>query len=96
MGIKFNKVSLATEQNNYLRKILNVYIVYHLGGWQRNPINNFKFKNCLTGATIVVKNSDKENYMCSCYKTIFDSAGSWSFDNDIARNATFFGVDNSS
>ena len=26
----------------------------------------------------------------------FDSAGSWSFDNDIARNVTIFGVDNSS
>ena len=26
----------------------------------------------------------------------FDTVGSWSFDNDIARNIIFFGVDNSS
>ena len=28
MGIKSNKDSLAVEQNNYLTKIVNVYIVY--------------------------------------------------------------------
>ena len=27
---------------------------------------------------------------------IFDSAGSWSFNNDITRNVIIFGVDNSS
>ena len=26
----------------------------------------------------------------------FDSAGSWSFDNDVARYVIIFGVDNSS
>ena len=30
------------------------------------------------------------------YGITFDSAGSWSFDNDIARNLIMFGVDNSS
>ena len=30
------------------------------------------------------------------YGITFDSAGSWSFDNDIARNVIMFGVDNSS
>ena len=30
MGIKCNKDSLAVEQNNYLTKIVNVYIVYDL------------------------------------------------------------------
>ena len=28
MGVKFDKDLLAVEQNNYLTKILNVYIVY--------------------------------------------------------------------
>ena len=28
MGIKFDKYPLAVEQNNYLNKIVNVYIVY--------------------------------------------------------------------
>ena len=44
MEIKFDK-DLAVEQNNYLTKIVNVYIVYDLYAWPRNHTNNFKFKN---------------------------------------------------
>ena len=51
MGIKFDKDPLAVEQNYYLTKIIKVYIVYDLGAWRRNLTNNFKFKNCLLGAT---------------------------------------------
>ena len=60
MGIKFNKDPLAVEQNNYLTKILNFNIVYDLAAWSKNPTNNFKFKNCLFGATNIVKYCDKE------------------------------------
>ena len=60
IGIKFDKEPSALEQNDYLTKIVNVYIVYHLHVWPRNSAYNFKFKNCLFGATNVVKNSDKE------------------------------------
>ena len=60
MGIKFVKDPLAVEQNNYLTKIVNVYIVYDLDAWPRNPTNNLKFKSCLFGATSVVNNRDKE------------------------------------
>ena len=76
IGIKFEKDPLAVEQNNYLTKIINVYIVYDLDAWPRNPTNNFKFKNCLFGATNIVKNSDKEKYVYSGYGITFDSAGS--------------------
>ena len=55
MGIKFDKDPLAVEENNYLTKIVNVYILYELAAWPRNPTNNFKFKNCLFGATNIVK-----------------------------------------
>ena len=55
IAIKFDKDPLPVEQNNYLTKIVNVYIVYDLDAWLRNPTNNFKFKNCLFGATNVVK-----------------------------------------
>ena len=48
------KEPLAMEQNNYFTKIVNVYIVYDLDSWERNPSNNFKFKNCLFGATSIV------------------------------------------
>ena len=48
MGIKFDKDPLAPEQNNYLTKTVNVYIVYDLNACQRNPTNNVKFKiTCL-------------------------------------------------
>ena len=96
MGIKFDKNSLVVEQNNYLTKILNLYIVYDLAAWPRNPSNNFKFKNCLFRATNIVKNSDKEKYVYSGYRITFDIGGSWRFDNDTARNVIIFGVDSSS
>ena len=59
-GIKFDKDPLTVEQNNYLTKILNVYIVYDLDAWQKDPTDNFKYKNCLFGEANIVKNSDKE------------------------------------
>ena len=68
IGIKFDKDPLAVEQNNYWTKIVNVYIVYDLDAWTRNPANNFKFKNCLSGATNIVKSSDKEKYVYSGYE----------------------------
>ena len=42
-----------------------------------------------------VENSNKEKYVYSHYGITFDSAGSWSFDNDSARNVINFGVNNS-
>ena len=48
-----------------MTKTVNFYIVYDLDDWPGNPTNNFKFKNCLFGATSAVKNSDKEKYVCS-------------------------------
>ena len=96
MGVNFDKVPLAAEENNYTTKIVNVYIVYDLVAWPRNPTNNFKFKNYLFGATSVIKNSDKEKYVHSDYGIRFGSTGSWSLNNDTARNVIIFGVDNSS
>ena len=69
--------------------------MYDLDASARNPTNNFEFENCSFGATSVVKCSDKEKYVYSGYGITFDSAGSWNFDNDTARNVIIFGVDNS-
>ena len=96
IAIIFDKDLLAVEQNNYLTKFENVYVVFDLDARPRNPTNNFKFKNCLFRATNIVKNSDKEKCVCSGYGITFDSAGSWSFGNDFARNVIIFDVDNSS
>ena len=55
-----------------------------------------KFKNCLFGATNIIKNRDKEKYVYSGYRIIFNSTDWWSFGNGTARNVIIFGVDNSS
>ena len=77
-----------------MSKIVNAYIVYDLDAWPRSPTSNFKFKNCLFGATNIVKNGDNEKYVYCGYGITY--ASSWSFDNDFARNVIIFGVDNSS
>ena len=71
-------------------------MVYDLDAWPRNSAINFKFKNCLFGATNIVKNGDKEKYVYSGYREAFGSAGSWSFDDDFGRNIINFVVDNNS
>ena len=63
-----------------MSKIVNIYIVFDLDAWPRNQ-NSFKFKNCLFGGTSVVKKNVHSGFVIT-----FDSARSWSFDNDIARN----------
>ena len=74
------------EKNSYLTKFVNVYIVYDLAAWSRNPTNNFKFNNFLFGTTNIVRNRDKEKYVYSGYGIIFDSGSSWNFDNDTYRS----------
>ena len=83
IGIKFDKDPLAIERDNYLTKIVNVHIAYDLHACPRNPTNNFNFKNCLLEAINIVINSDKEKYVCSRYGITFESASSWSFDNNF-------------
>ena len=74
--MKFDQDRLAVEQNNYLTKIVNVYIANDLATWPRNPTNNFKFRNFLLGATNILKNSDKEKYVYRGCGITFDSGGS--------------------
>ena len=80
------KLAKLTGKNLYLSQ----------EAWPRSPTNNFKFNNCLFGATNIVKNCDEEKYVDGGYEITFDSTGSWSFNNDTARNVIIFGVDNSS
>ena len=44
MGLKFDKDLLAVEQNNYLTKIVNVYIVYDLAASPKIPLRKFTLK----------------------------------------------------
>ena len=73
MGIKLDEDPLAVEKPNYASKIVTVYIVSDLDAWPKNPTNNFKLKNCLFGATSIVKISDKEKYVYNDYWITFDS-----------------------
>ena len=82
--------ALVVEQKNYLTKIVNACIVYDLDNWPRNRLNKSILKNCLFGATNIVKNSDKNKYLYICYGIAFDGAGSWSSGNEFAGNDIFF------
>ena len=68
--------------------------MYDLYAWPRNPTNNFKFNDCLFGATNVVNISNKEKHVYNGYGITFDSADSWSFVNEFARNFIVFSADN--
>ena len=57
MGIKFDKDSVAVEQNNYTTKPVNAYIFYE---WPKILFNILKLKSCLFRLTNIVKSSGKE------------------------------------
>ena len=82
MEIKFDKDSLAVEQNSYTTKIGNVSIAYDLDAWSRNPTNNIKLNSELW-------------MIYSSYGITFDSADSWNFDNDFARHVVISGSSDS-
>ena len=63
----------------------------------RNPTNNSKFKNCLFGATNVVKNSNKWKYVYNGYGTTSMIVQVYGVLIMIfSGNVLFFGIDNSS
>ena len=95
IGIEFDEDPLAIEQNNYLTKIVNFYIVYYLDAWSKVTFRGLTLKNCLFEATNIVKNRDKEKYV-QRYGLAFGEKDEWNFGNVYARNVIIFGVDNSS
>ena len=92
IGIQFNNNSLVAEQNNYLTKFINVYIVYDLDHWPNNSLRNFILNKVLFGATNIVKNNNKEKYVYSGYGIAFDGKVSWRFNHNFARNVIIFGL----
>ena len=61
IGIQFNNTPLVVEVNNYTPKTAKAYIVYDLDNCPKTPLRNFTLKNCLFGATNMVRNSDKKS-----------------------------------
>ena len=80
----------------YSNFILNLYIVYGLDTWPRNPVTNFTLKTCLFGTVKITKNAGKSKCIHNVQEIAIDGKDYWSFENDIARNVISFGVDNSS
>ena len=81
------------EQNNCATKIVNAYIVYDLDDWLKILLDNIELKNCLFGATNIVKNRDKSKWMYRGCRIVFDGSTSWSIVNDFVWNVVIFGVD---
>ena len=96
IGIQFNYTPLVVAHIIQTKNILNAYIVYELYNWPRNLLRNFTLKNCLSGATNIVKHSDKEKYVYSGYGIAFDRKDELSFNNYTTRNVIVFGVNNNS
>ena len=63
---------------------------------QRFCLTILNLKNCLFGATNMVKTNDKIKYVYSANGIAFDGAHLRSFVDDFARNVIIFSVDNSS
>ena len=94
--MQFNSTPFIMKQNNYLRKIVNVYIAYDLDNQSKSLLRNLSLKNGLFGLTNIVKVKGKEKYVYSGYRISFDGKSSWNLNNEYARNVIIFGVDNSS
>ena len=89
-----NNFVLAVVKNNFTSKFVNIYIAYDLDYWLINPLNSTVLKNCLFGASNIVKSSNKSKNMHNSYGIAFDGSGSWSFRNDFKKKNVIFDVDN--
>ena len=49
----------SCRKSNYSSKMENAHIGYNLDNQLSNPANNFMAKNCLSGATNIIKHNDK-------------------------------------
>ena len=95
IALQFDSTPLVANQNNYTTKTVNVYTVYYLDNWPKNPLRNFALKNCLFGVINIVKNSDKK-CAYSRYEIAFNGEGEWSFGYDLTKNVVIFEFDKSS
>ena len=76
--------------------IVNIYIVYELGGSGSND-NDPTLKNSLVGAVRLTKKVDIDNYEYYGYGIGFDRKSSFSFPGDgFGQNVIIFGIDMSS
>ena len=96
--LKFSNSVLVQKSSSswYTNFISNLYIVYQLNKWPRNPSNNFPVKICLFGTVKLVRNRVKSKFTYNVREIAFDGKGLWSFGNELARDVVVFDFDNSS
>ena len=46
----------------YSKFILNLFIIYLLNDWSRNPTTNLTVENCLSGQAKLTRNADKSKF----------------------------------
>ena len=92
IGIQINKTLLVIDKINYATQLVNICIAheYDLDNWLRNPLNNFALKNCLFGATNIVKIRHKGKYINSTYGIAFDRWDLANISHEFARNVANF------
>ena len=92
VALKFiNSVLVQKDSSSsYSNYILNVYILYQLNNWPRNPTDNLLLKNGLFGTIKLARNAIKSKFTCNSRGITFDGEGSWSFGNDFAINVPIF------
>ena len=80
--------SVLVQKNSSLFSnfIFNLYIVYELNNWPRNPTNNFSLENCSFGTVKSVRNTIKSKFIYNRRGIAFDGEGSRCFGNDYAGN----------
>ena len=77
-------------------KIVNIYIVYELGG-STSHTSDPTIRNCLFSAVTLTKNADIKKYKYSGYDIGFDGRSSCSFlSGGFSQNVLIFGADMSS
>ena len=55
--------ALVLQKKSLVLILVNFYIVYYLDAWSKITFRGLTLKNCLLGATNIVKNRDKERYV---------------------------------
>ena len=89
--LKFNNSVLVQKSLSslYSNFISNLYIVYELNTWPRNPYNTFTLKNCLFGTVKLVRNTIKSKFTYNGRGIAFTREGSWSFSKDFVKRQLF-------
>ena len=96
-GINFNGHCLINSNISVPKKVINMYISYALGEYQRYLNTDFSIATCLFGSLELTESTDPNKYKYSGYGLEFNSRSKVSFtDGSMGKNVIIFGADMSS